>query len=120
MFELKGEDIIIYDNKGLLEYLQKYGKYGYDTKLAKQESDKRKRLVFDFTDFISRQSLWDITKNKLFASIEHIDVNPDNPNYKSIDGIVYSLDGTKVILLPCRICLCPKNKFCRRSKSLYH
>lgn len=100
MFELKGKDIIVYDNKGLLEYLQKYGKYGYDTKLAKQESDKRKRLVFDFTDFISRQSLWDITKNKLFAGIEHIDVNPDNPNYKSIDGIVYSLDETKVVLCP--------------------
>ena len=38
MFELKGEDIIIYDNKGLLEYLQKYGKYGYDTKLAKRKA----------------------------------------------------------------------------------
>lgn len=97
MFELKGEDVIIYDSKGLLEYLQKYG---YDTILAKQENTKRKRLVFDFTDFISRQSLWDITKNKLFAGIERIDVNPDNPNYKSIDGIVYSLDETKVVLCP--------------------
>lgn len=97
MFELKGEDVIIYDNRGLLEYLQKYG---YDTKLAKQEHSERKRLIFDFTDFISRQSLWDITKNKLFEGIERIDVNPDNPNYKSIDGIVYSLDETKVILCP--------------------
>lgn len=97
MFELKGEDIIVYDNRGLLEYLQKYG---YDTKLAKQENSERKRLILNFTDFISRQSLWDITKNKLFENIEHINVNPDNPNYKSIDGILYSFDETKVVLCP--------------------
>lgn len=97
MFELKGEDVIVYDNRGLLEYLQKYG---YDTKLAKQENSERKRLILDFTDFISRQSLWDITKNKLFEGIEHINVNPDNPNYKSIDGILYSFDETKVVLCP--------------------
>ena len=35
-----------------------------------------------------------------FSKLLHIDVDPNNPNYKSIDGILYSKDGTILYCYP--------------------
>ena len=38
----------------------------------------------------------------VYTSISAFEVNDDNPNFKAVDGILYSKDGTKVVAIPTR------------------
>ncbi|MBQ8567283.1 MAG: leucine-rich repeat protein [Clostridia bacterium] len=73
-------------------------------------SDMRRRSYnFEVEIVIIPDSITDITSEALCTSIvlpeqefllKHIEVDANNPNYKSIDGVLYSKDGKELIRYP--------------------
>ena len=59
------------------------------------------RYCWDLTTIFIPKFVTSIDYNILFFSdmVETINIDPDNPSYKSIDGNVYSKDGTTLILM---------------------